>query len=324
MSGADILDGGTGYNTASYEHSTAGIHASLTDSSTNNGDALGDTYSNIHHLTGSNFADTLIGDSLNNILTGGAGADSLDGGAGNDTASYANAGTGVFASLTSIYAPFQSGDAAGDTFAGIENLTGSAHNDTLIGNSVANTLTGGAGADALDGQGGADTLYGGDGSDTIYANQGQDTVYGGNNNDTFYVSSLSGNLPTVIDGGARDAGSAQDHGGNVMVLQDLVNGGSYSMTDLAGLNSRLVNIDTLDISGDGAGTSLTISSLDVQAMVDDANASQLYVKADSGDTLTITLSAGETSSVTAHTGHTDYTIFNAAHEQIAQIHWQSS
>jgi len=96
------------------------------------------------------------------------------------------------------------------------------------------------------------------------------------------------------------------------------------MTDLAGLNSRLVNIDTLDINGDGASTTLTISSLDVQAMVDDADASQLYVKADSGDTLTISLAAGETSSAIAHTGHTDYTIFNAAHEQIAQIHWHSS
>ena len=49
----------------------------------------------------------------------------------------------------------------------IENLTGSAYNDLLIGDSNANVLDGGKGDDYLKGGGGADTLEGGDGSDTI-------------------------------------------------------------------------------------------------------------------------------------------------------------
>jgi hypothetical protein len=37
------------------------------------------------------------------------------------------------------------GDAAGDTFTGFENLTGSSSGDTLIGNTGANIINGGQG-----------------------------------------------------------------------------------------------------------------------------------------------------------------------------------
>jgi serralysin len=49
----------------------------------------------------------------------------------------------------------------------IENATGGAGDDRLIGNPSANTLNGGAGHDTLEGGGGADTLMGGDGDDLI-------------------------------------------------------------------------------------------------------------------------------------------------------------
>ena len=48
----------------------------------------------------------------------------------------------------------------------IENATGGAGNDTLIGNAIANILNGGAGNDTLTGGGGNDTLIGGLGTDT--------------------------------------------------------------------------------------------------------------------------------------------------------------
>ena len=66
---------------------------------------------------------------------------------------------------------------------GIENLTGSAYNDSLIGDSNANVLDGGKGDDYLKGGGGADKLEGGDGSDTI--------AYG-DSNFGVYVSLYSG------------------------------------------------------------------------------------------------------------------------------------
>ena len=58
------------------------------------------------------------------------------------------------------------GDAAGDTLSNIQNLTGSAFNDTLTGDAGANTLAGGDGNDTLQGLGGADVLQGGNGTDT--------------------------------------------------------------------------------------------------------------------------------------------------------------
>jgi len=387
--GADTLAGGNGTDTASYIHAASAISVSLATQSGTLGEAAGDVLSSIENLMGSAYNDTLTGkDGEDNILSGAAGADTLEGGthaAAGDTASYANAASGVVASLDSTFTPLQTGDAFGDTLTGIENLAGSTHADTLIGDGGANTLSGSLGDDILEGMAGADSLIGGSGTDTasyahagsfvvaslspgfqfgdasgdtfagienlagsdhddfltgddgvndligglgddtlkgeagadtIYANQGHDSAYGGDNNDTFYVSSNPANLPSVIDGGGRDAGD-----GNVMVLQDLVSG-SYNMATLAGVTS---NMDTLSIRGDSAATALTISSQDIQNMVNNGAASQLSIKADSGDTLNISLAAGETMTPTViDAAHTDYTVFNASLTQISQIHWHTA
>ncbi|WP_395021980.1 beta strand repeat-containing protein, partial [Dongia sp.] len=146
--GNDKLIGGGGNDTASYATSTLGVVASLSTPASNTGDAAGDTYSSIENLTGSAAKDTLTGDGSANILIGGGGADVLDGGAGTDTASYATAGAGVTAFLGAPGS--NTGDASGDTYTSIENLTGSAFNDVLYGNNVANVLNGGDGIDTAD------------------------------------------------------------------------------------------------------------------------------------------------------------------------------
>ena len=116
-------------------------------------------------LHGRGGADHLLGLDDNDLLDGGEGADFLDGGNGVDTAYYGSAPSAVNVSLESGKGFW--GDSAGDTLTLIENLTGSAYNDLLIGDSNANVLDGGKGDDYLKGGGGADTLEGGDGSDTI-------------------------------------------------------------------------------------------------------------------------------------------------------------
>ena len=83
-SAGDILVGGSGLDVASYETASAGVSASLSDASTNSGDAAGDVYSSIEGLVGSDFGDTLEGDALGNEITGGQGDDTLRGGAGDD------------------------------------------------------------------------------------------------------------------------------------------------------------------------------------------------------------------------------------------------
>jgi Ca2+-binding RTX toxin-like protein len=162
--GADVLEGGDGIDTADYSGSASPISVDLSLGTTSGGDAAGDTLSDIENLVGSDGADTLVGDAGANVLEGGSGADTLDGGSGLDTASYESSADGVFVDLST--GTLSGGHAQGDTLTSIENLIGSAHNDTLIGTSGDNVLEGGAGYDLLIGGAGADVLDGGLGVDT--------------------------------------------------------------------------------------------------------------------------------------------------------------
>jgi len=226
---------------------------------------------------------------------GGAGGDQLNGGAGtNDTASYANAGSGVVASLTSSFSAFQTNDAQGDSFSNIENLTGSEHSDTLFGNTSDNVLDGGAGDDVLDGLGGNDSLSGGQGDDHIYA------------------STTIDNLPDLIAGGT---------GIDTLVLQDLVSGGSYDLNAIATVTDH---IETLDIR-DGVGSEIVFSGADIQAMVDNATASHLDILADTGDTMRLLTDPATEQLSPAFMSGTDavYTVTDSGGATLAQVHWQT-
>lgn len=120
-------------------------------------------------LSGLDGNDILNGGAGNDVLDGGNGDDTLDGGTGSDTATYAAATAGVTVSLA-VAGAQATGGAGSDTLISVENLAGSAFNDTLTGNSGANVLDGGAGADIL---------TGGDGNDIFYVdNVGDDVVEG--------------------------------------------------------------------------------------------------------------------------------------------------
>jgi Ca2+-binding RTX toxin-like protein len=215
--GADALSGDSGIDTAIYTDSLAGVEVNLTTGTGSNGDAAGDKLVGIENVAGSHFGDTLTGDAYVNVLTGlegndtlsgldgddilegglggdrldgGSGADLLDGGAGTDTAAYASATAGVTADLANASA--NTGDAAGDTYIGIEGLAGSAFADILRGNSSANRLMGGADDDTMIGNGGNDILVGG---------SGRDTMTGGVEADTFEFKAVtdSGSTATTRD-----------------------------------------------------------------------------------------------------------------------------
>ena len=145
-------------------------------------------------LQGRDGNDTLYGGAGNDRLIGGAGADYLSGGDGIDTVSYQVAGAGVAADLKASLTA-NAGEATGDRFAGVENLTGSAHADRLWGNLGANTLSGSGGGDRLHGRAGNDQLFGGAGADRFIFARGDDLdrVRDFENDvDTIYVSGFAG------------------------------------------------------------------------------------------------------------------------------------
>lgn len=139
-------------------------------------------------FTGTNFADTLNGGDGDDVIQGLGGADIIDGGNSSDTASYDLSATGVFASLLNPAGNL--GDAAGDTYTSIENLKGSRHGDTLIGDNNLNNLFGLDGNDLLQGEGGGDYLVGGAGDDVLSGDEGGDVMLGGAGGDVFLFSTL--------------------------------------------------------------------------------------------------------------------------------------
>ncbi|MFI0845977.1 Ig-like domain-containing protein [Mesorhizobium sp. IMUNJ 23232] len=275
-SGVDALSGGNGSDRASYDTATAAVVASLTNPGVNAGDALGDTYNSVESLTGSAFADTLTGntgtnsiigglgndkvfglagnDNLfgqdgNDILVGGAGADAFSGGVGSDTASYEDATAGILASLVSPAA--NTGDAAGDTYSSIENLTGSAFADTLTGNNGANVLKGGNGADVLIGGAGADTLDGGAGSDRVSYQTAAAAVIASLTNTAGNTGDAAGDTYTAIE---SLTGSDFDDTLTGTAATNSIIGGSGNDTVFGlGGNDSLFGQDGNDVLVGGAG-----------------------------------------------------------------------
>lgn len=150
--------------------------------------------------------DVLAGNDGNDILQGGdgddyilpgAGADTVDGGAGNDWVAYEDATAGVKVDLN-IAGAQNTGGSGTDKLTGIENVYGSAFNDTLTGDAKDNMLVGDAGADTITGGKGNDTLWGDAGNDVLDGGDGDDYIVGGAGDD-------------IIKGGAGDDWSSYEN-----------------------------------------------------------------------------------------------------------------
>jgi Ca2+-binding RTX toxin-like protein len=199
-SSANVLDGAAGNDT---------VGGGEGDDTLLGGDGfdllLGD--SGDDRLEGGEGNDTLNGGAGNDILEGGEGDDlflagtgnnSVTGGAGSDTASFAEAATGVLATVT-----YATHGADAVAMSEIENLIGSAFSDDLKGDANANRLEGGAGDDTLNGGLGADLLLGGAGNDGYYVDDQGDEVreQPGEGEDTVNTSldyALPDNVENVI------------------------------------------------------------------------------------------------------------------------------
>lgn len=132
-------------------------------------------------LFGDKGNDRLFGGDGLDTLNGGEGRDHMDGGNGVDTVDYQLSSARVTVNLALGLG--RDGDAQGDTYASIENVLGSAFNDSIIGNDDKNRVEGNDGDDFIDGRGGDDYLSGGLGNDTFMGGEGADQMHGQLGND---------------------------------------------------------------------------------------------------------------------------------------------
>ena len=157
-------------------------------------------------LDGGGGGDGLFGGGGDDILIGGAGGDALNGGGGIDAVSYETAAAGVRANLQNQNG--NTGDATGDSYTDVEDLTGSDHADQLIGDADDNTLSGRAGNDRLVGRDGNDVLFGGGGNDRLEGGLGADALNGGGGEDRAHYNLATAGVLVDLDNAATNTGEA--------------------------------------------------------------------------------------------------------------------
>ncbi|WP_420415446.1 cadherin domain-containing protein [Roseibium sp.] len=201
----DTLIGGEGNDT---------LVGSIGDDTLNGGDG-NDT------LTGGDGTNTLTGGDGDDTFIGGSGVDAIDGGAGTDHVDYSNSteavhlamqdtdSSGIDGEYTNTSAGGFSGDAAGDSYSNLEEVTTTDFDDKVYGgdtdmtfnlgdgndvfdtgtNAAVDTVNAGAGDDTLWTGDGADVIDGGEGVDRVFGEAGNDTIDGGAGNDVIYGQS---------------------------------------------------------------------------------------------------------------------------------------
>ncbi len=238
------FQGGAGTDTVSYANSTGAVTVNLLINTGTGSDATADSYSSMENAIGGAGNDTFIS---------GTGANRFDGLGGVNTLSYAGS-TAVNVNLETSAA--SGGNAAGDTFINIQNLTGSDGNDTLSGDAGANVLTGGAGNDTLNGGAGDDILIGGAGADRFTGGTGTDIVS--------YIDSTSG---VTVDVNFFGTGTSRGTGfsaGDVIDNDIERIQGSTSDDTFIGVRDGLLldggtGTDSIDFGGTTTGVTLNLS-----------------------------------------------------------------
>ncbi|MDU9004543.1 Ig-like domain-containing protein [Sedimentitalea todarodis] len=135
------------------------------------GDSINDTGQAIEGLSGDDRIhdgagdDTVSGGAGRDRFFAGDGADSYDGGAGNrDEVYFTRSSVGLTVDMSDT--ANNTGIAAGDSYASIERLQGSNHDDILVSGGATITLNGRSGDDDFTDDAGKDNFRGGNGADT--------------------------------------------------------------------------------------------------------------------------------------------------------------
>ena len=243
--GSDTIDGGAGFDRILFTSSTSAVKVTLSATSTGLAqDGLGgtDILTSIEGVTGSDFNDTIRGTDTAPFesFEGRAGNDSINGGGGIDEASYEHSPAAVSVNLSTGSAA--DGWGGTDILQGIEQVRGSAFNDSIVGGAGNDTLIGGLGNDTLDGGAGNDVAVfagtfsqyvvdatGTSGDITVTGPDGTDTVRAIEtlqfDDQTYAIIQGTAQADTLTGGAGNDA--LFGGGGN----DDLIGGGGDDLLD---------------------------------------------------------------------------------------------
>ena len=221
--------------------------------------------------TGNALANSLYGNSGNNLLDGDTGADAMVGGAGNDSYVVDNAGDQVF----------ENAGEGNDTVSSRAHHRLSANVETLVltggdlqgyGNSLVNSLTGSSGNNLLDGDTGADFMAGGAGNDTYVVDDAGDVVVenASQGSDAVFATAhyrLSANVETLVLQGGADLQGYGNGASNAIYGNsgnNLLDGGLGVDTMIGGIGDDYYFVDdgfdqVLENAGEGAD--VTFSSV---------------------------------------------------------------
>ena len=147
----------------------------------------------------------------------------------------------------------------GTAAVGVTTITGTANDDTLLGD-ASSTINGGAGDDTITGGTGDDTLNGDAGNDTITTNTGNDTVNGGAGDD---VIVFAGNLDSSD---SVDGGDGNDTLSITNATLTTLNG--YSISQVGIFNDRVSGIEVARLTDALNQTSFDMARLDNIANID--------------------------------------------------------
>ena len=198
--GGDAMTGGAGTGDwADYSTAFSGVIANLATGGTG-GDADDDTYNTIENLRGSDHADTLTGDTGDNVIDPRLslfGTDNVDGGAGFNTLyldySRGDYGEGMDGGFSGGASGIITRTVAGSSqildrvlFTNIDRLVmiGTHKDDTVQSGDAADLLYAAGGDDEIDGGGGNDYINTEDGNDNVDGEAGADDIYSGAGDDT--------------------------------------------------------------------------------------------------------------------------------------------
>ncbi len=238
--GNDSINGGAGFDRASYQTAGAAVVVNLTNGTATGGGGT-DTLVSIENLRGSNFGDSLTGDAGNNDIQARGGDDTVNGGDGDD---FLQGEDGNDSLIGGNGEDLLSGGNGDDTIDGGAQpvVTGRTFFDMADYSSatVAVTVNLGAGNGTATGQG-TDVLIGiegarggsandslvGDALDNLFrGNGGDDTMVGGDGFDIVDYRTSGGSVTVDLDAGTSSGAAGNDSFSGI----EMAIGGSFADT----------------------------------------------------------------------------------------------